>query len=93
MARDFLRLLILLNITLCSKYESRQKRRPDGCTLALLGPSIHRHKGRHESHMRAYFRPSHISSSYSSIDTVKETFNEMSSEEQLEVVPGCLVQP
>ena len=40
MTRGFFGLLILLKIILYSKYESRHKRRPEGCTLALLRPSI-----------------------------------------------------
>ena len=49
-----------------------------------------RHKRQHESHMRTYSWPSHISISYSSVMTAKSTFSGMSSEGQLEVVQGCL---
>ena len=50
-------------------------------------------KRRDESHMRAYFRPSLSSSSHSSIETVKSTLSEMTSEGQLEIAQGWLVQP
>ena len=40
MTRAFFGLLILLKIILYSNYESRHTRRPKGCTLALLRPSI-----------------------------------------------------
>ena len=52
-----------------------------------------RHRGRDESHMRLCFRPSQSSSSHSSIDTVKSTLREVTSEGQLEVAQGWLVQP
>ena len=51
-----------------------------------------RQRRRQESHKRAQFRPSNSSGSYSSIDTVKSTFNEMSSKGQLGVVQDFLVQ-
>ena len=60
--------------------------------IVLYSKYESRHSRRHESHKSAYFRPSQISSSYSSIDTVKSAFNEMSSKGQLGVVRGCLVQ-
>ena len=52
-----------------------------------------RHRRRHESHMQLCFRPSLSSSSHSSIETVKSTLSEMTSEGQLEVAQGWLVQP
>ena len=52
-----------------------------------------RHRRRDESHMRLCFRPSQFSSSHGSIDTVKSTLSEQSSEGQLEVAQGWLVQP
>ena len=52
-----------------------------------------RHRGRDESHMRLYFRPSQSNSSHSSIKTLKSTLSEMTSEGQLEVAQGWLVQP
>ena len=61
MTRDFLGILILLEITPDSKFESR-------------------HRRRHESHKRAYFRPSQSSGSHSCLRTVISTFSEMTSE-------------
>ena len=51
-----------------------------------------RHRGRDESHMRARIRPSQSSSFHSSNGAVKSTFSEMTSEGQLEVAQGWLVQ-
>ena len=48
--------------------------------IVLYSKYESRHKGRDESHMRLCFRPSQFSSSHSSIDTVKSTLSEMSSE-------------
>ena len=53
--------------------------------LLILKKILHskhesRHRGRDESHMQLCFRPSQSSSSYNSIDTVKSTLSEMTSE-------------
>ena len=60
--------------------------------IILYSEYERRHKGQNESHMRAYSRPSQISSSYSSIKTAKSIFSRMSSEGQVEVVRSCLEQ-
>ncbi len=48
-----------------------------------------RHRRRHEGQMRACIRPSQSSSSHSSIDTVKSTFSEMTSEGHLRYLQPC----
>ncbi len=64
----FFRLLIHLKIFI-QKYESGHN-----------WSQFSKHRRRHESHKRAYFRPSQSSGSHSCFDTVKSTFSEMTSE-------------
>ena len=52
-----------------------------------------RHRGLHEGQMRACIRPSSFSSPYSSIDTVKSIFSEMTSEGHLRYLSALLVDP
>jgi hypothetical protein len=70
----------------------RRKREKEWTKIILYSKYGNRHKRRHESHMRAQCRPSLFSSSHSSISIVKSTFSEMSSEGQLGVFQGHLVQ-
>ena len=44
MTRAFFELLILLKIILYSKYESRHRRRHEGCLVAVFRRPVFRHK-------------------------------------------------
>ena len=52
-----------------------------------------RHRRRQEGHKRAYSRPSQSNCSYSSVNTVKSTFSEMTSEGHLRYLSALLVNP
>ena len=61
--------------------------------IILYSKYVSSHKRRHEGCMRANNRPSQISSSYSSINAVKSTFSEMTSEGHLRYLSALLVHP